>query len=100
MQIYELTTLVGCYQRSSKSPNVFTSDNTDIILRTRTNPQLNQTKYYLLFRRSKGKSQYLSALWTSNSTAQNGLNTYSITDTQGSRGLVEIDIFTLKISSL
>lgn len=98
--MYELNTLVGYYQRSSKSPNVFTSDNIDIILRTRTNPQLNQTKYYLLFRKHKGKSRYLSALWTSSNTAQNGLNIYSITDTQGTRGFVEIDIFTLRIFSL
>jgi hypothetical protein len=50
-----------------------------------------------VYRKGKGKAHYLSALWNSSNTAKNGINEYFITDTQGVKGVVEIDMFTLRI---
>jgi hypothetical protein len=50
-----------------------------------------------VYRKGKGKAHYLSALWNSSNTAKNGINEYVITDTQGLKGFVEIDMFTLRI---
>jgi hypothetical protein len=38
----------------------------------------------------------MSALWNSNNTSK-GVFEYTITDTQGTQAIVEIDMFTLKI---
>jgi hypothetical protein len=99
MQIYHLQEFIGEYQRNSISPNTFTAPliDTSVILRVRTNPQPHQTKYYLVYRKGTGRAHYLSALWTSSNTAKNGVNEYVITDTQGAKGVVEIDMFTLRI---
>jgi hypothetical protein len=99
MQIYHLQDFIGEFNRNSTSPNTFTAPliDTSIILRVRTNPQPHQTKYYLVYRKGKGKAHYLSALWNSSNTAKNGINEYVITDTQGLKGFVEIDMFTLRI---
>lgn len=99
MQIYHLQDFIGDFNRNSVSPNTFTSQSIDtsVILRIRTNPQPHQTRYYLVYRKGKGKAHYLSALWTSSNTAKNGVNEYVITDTQGVKGIVEIDMFTLRI---
>lgn len=99
MQRYNLLDFTGDYKRNSGSPNTFCSESLDrsVILRVRTNPQVHQTKYYLVYRVGNGRSHYLSGLWTSDSTSINGLNQYIITDTQGQKGLVEIDMFTLSI---
>ena len=100
MQRYSLYDFTGYYKRNSVSPNTYCSESLDrsVILRVRTNPQLHQTKYYLVYRLGNGRSHYLSALWTSDSTSTNGLNKYIITDTQGVKGIVEIDVFTLRIT--
>jgi hypothetical protein len=100
MQRYHLSDFTGDYKRNSVSPNTFCSESLDksVILRVRTNPQPHQTKYYLVYRLGKGRSHYLSALWTSDSTSNDGLNQYIITDTQGVKGIVEIDVFTLRIT--
>jgi len=50
-----------------------------------------------VYRVGTGKAQYLSALWSSNSTAQSGMNEYVITDTQGVRGSVLIDMFRISL---
>jgi hypothetical protein len=99
MQIYHLQDFIHEFNRNSTSPNTFTAPLIDIsiILRVRTNPQPHQTKYYLVYRKGKGKAHYLSALWNSSNTAKNGINEYVITDTQGVKGFVEIDMFTLRI---
>ncbi len=99
MQKYNLVDFTGDYKRNSVSPNTFCSESLDrsVILRVRTNPQVHQTKYYLVYRVGKGRSHYLSALWNSTNTSENGLSQYIITDTQGQRGVVEIDMFTLSI---
>jgi hypothetical protein len=99
MQRYNLLDFIGQYHRNSVSPNTFTSDSLgrSVILRVRTNPQPHQTKYYLVYRVGDSKSHYFSALWTSDSTSINGLSQYIITDTQGQKGVVEIDPFTLSI---
>jgi len=99
MQIYHLQDFIGEFSRNSVSPNTFTSTSIDtsVILRVRTNPLPHQTRYYLVYRKGKGKAHYLSALWNSSTTAKNGINEYFITDTQGVKGVVEIDMFTLRI---
>jgi hypothetical protein len=99
MQRYNLSDFIGQYHRNSGSPNTFCSESLDrsVILRVRTNPQPHQTKYYLVYRVRDSKSHYLSALWNSTNTSENGLSQYIITDTQGQKGLVQIDMFTLSI---
>ena len=99
MQRYSLSDFTGQYHRNSVSPNTYCSESLDrsLILRVRTNPQPHQTKYYLVYRVGKGRPHYLSALWNSTNTLENGLSQYIITDTQGQKGLVEIDMFTLSI---
>ena len=99
MQIYQLPDFIGEFQRNSKSPNTFycQSIDTSVILRIRPNPQPHQTKYYLVYRKGSGKAHYLSALWTHNSTKNTSLNQYVITDTQGMKGIVYLDMFSLKI---
>jgi len=100
MQRYSLSDFIGQYHRNSGSPNTFCSESLDrsVILRVRTNPQPHQTKYYLVYRLGQGKSHYLSALWNSTNTSNDRLNQYIITDTQGVKGIVEIDVFTLRIT--
>jgi hypothetical protein len=99
MQKYNIADFIGEFERNSTSPNTFTSQpiDTSVILRVRVNPQPHQTKYYLVYRKGTGKAHYLSALWSSSNTAKSGLNVYVITDTQGAKGIVEIDLYCLRI---
>ena len=99
MQKYNIADFFGEYERNSSSPNTFTCKplNVSLVLRVRPNPLPHQTKYYLVYRVGTGKAQYLSALWSSNSTAQSGMNEYVITDTQGVRGSVLIDMFRISL---
>lgn len=100
MQIYHLQEFIGEFYRNSISPNTFTNSTNElsVVLRVRTNPQPHQTRYYLVYRKGTGKAHYLSALWNSTNTSKEGVNEYIITDTQGVKGKVEIDMFTLRIN--
>ena len=99
MQKYNIAEFFGEYERNSSSPNTFTCSllNISLILRVRPNPLPHQTKYYLVYRVGTGKAQYFSALWSSTNTAKNGMNEYTITDTQGVRGSVLIDMLRLSL---
>ena len=99
MQIYHLQDFIGEFERNHISPNTYYSEPMDlyIVLRVRANPQPNQTKYYLVYRRGKGKAHYLSALWSSTNTSSKGLNEFVMTDTQGVKGIVHLDLYSLRI---
>jgi len=51
----------------------------------------------LVYRRGKGKAHYLSALWSSTNTSSKGLNEFVMTDTQGVKGIVHLDLYSLRI---
>lgn len=99
MQKYNIADFIGEYQRNSTSPNTYKCQDLDrtLIVRCRPNPLPHQTKYYLVGKEGKGKSFYISALWTHTATQNTKLNQYVITDTQSVRGIVELDMFCLKL---
>lgn len=99
MQIYHLQDFIGEFERNHISPNTYYSAPMDlsIVLRVRANPKVGQTKYYLVYRYGKGKSHYLTALWNSTATSSKGLNEFVMTDTQGVRGIVQLDLYSLRI---
>jgi len=98
MQKYNIADFFGEFERNSDSPNTFHSQaiDTSVILRCRPQPQPTQTPNYLVYRKGKGKAHYMSALWSFNSTTK-GAFEYIITDTQGAKAIVEIDMFILRI---
>lgn len=100
MQKYNIADFFGEFERNSTSPNTFYSASMDmsIVLRCRANPQEGQMPNYLVYRKAKEKAHYMSALWNSKSTTTTkGAFEYIITDTQGAKAIVEIDMFTLRI---
>jgi hypothetical protein len=98
MQKYNIADFIGEFERNSTSPNTFYSASMDmsIVLRCRANPQVGKMPNYLVYRKGKGKAHYMSALWSFNSTTK-GAFEYIITDTQGAKAIVEIDMFILRI---
>lgn len=97
MQIYHLHDFIGEFERNHLSPNSYYCKPLDltIILRVRANPKPNQTKYYLVYRFGKGKAHYLSALWSSPSSTAKAMNEWTISDTQGVKGYVSLNLYSL-----
>ena len=104
MQKYNIADFIGGYSKEFISPNTFISSLSKVmlILRTRAKVLPGQSKHYLLYKLPNEKrAYYFSALWsTPESTQNNELWEYVVSDTQRAKAKCIITATTIKIEAL